>query len=138
VQSLVIWCDNDKVVHVSMDILWVLPFQRGKDMIHHALECSRGIAEPKWYNFGSEEPLLCFYYHDLLTAGVDSNVIILVSDVKFGHEFGLLHLVKYDVNPGQRVHIWDGPLIDFSIIVNWLPLATLLFDVEERARPWQV
>jgi hypothetical protein len=103
-------------------------------MVHHVLKCRRGITEFKWHNFGFEEPLLCFYCCDPLTSRVYSNVVVPIPNIEFEHKFGLLHLIKYDINPGQGVYIWDSPPIDFPIIIDWLSLATLLFDVEEGAQ----
>jgi hypothetical protein len=102
-------------------------------VVHHTLKGCGGITKPEWHNFGFEESLFCFHHCNPLAAGVDSDVVIPIPDIEFRHQFGLFHLVKDDINPGQGIHVGDGPLINFLIVIDWSSLFTLLFNIEERA-----
>ena len=80
-----------QIVHIDLE-----PFLRdhvGKDMVHEGLECWRSIAEAKKHNGGFIEtkgsnecglPLIIF---------ANMNIVITPSDVEFGEEGGVFHVI---------------------------------------------
>ena len=90
-QVQIVLCVDTEIVHVDLK-----PFLRdhvSKDMIHEGLECWRSIAETEKHDGGFIEtkgsnecglPLIFF---------VNVNIVISPSDVEFGEESGVFHVI---------------------------------------------
>jgi hypothetical protein len=63
------------------------------------------------------------------------DVVISISDVEFGHQPGISHLVEDGVDAWEGVYVLHHPFIHLSVVVNWSQLSILFLDVEERAGP---
>ena len=68
-----------------------------------------------------------------LVSTLDMNVVVPPSDVKFGEDLGVFHLVNEVLDQWERVGILDSVGVDISIVLAGLKSvrSVLLIDKEE-------
>lgn len=102
----VLSCMNAQVIHIDFQpSFWE---DVGEDVIHETLECGRCIVEPEEHNCqfkqtkGGDEgsfPLILL---------LNANVVVTPSDVKFGEDGGVFHVINEFGDEGKRVSIANG------------------------------
>jgi hypothetical protein len=61
-----------------------------------------------------------------------SHIIVPPANVEFGEKGAGVYFVDQLRDERERVAVLDGPLIDASVILNWVKLSIFLLDKEER------
>ena len=106
---------DSHVVHVDLKPLFWEHIH--KDMIHESLESGGSIAETKEHDgvfkesHGGDEsgfPLIFLS---------DANVVISLTNVKFGEQGGFFHIVNEFGDQGERVGISDGGGVQVVVIL---------------------
>ena len=91
-----------------------------KDMIHECLKSRRGIAESKEHYSGFKEAdrsdERCFP----LVFLPDANVIITPSNIKFGEQCRVLHIINQLRDEGERIPVVNSVGVEISIVLAWL------------------
>ena len=66
----------------------------------------------------------------------DADIVVSPSDVKFGEDLGIFHLVNEILDQWEGIGIFDGVGVDISVILAWLEgvRSILLIDEEEGCR----
>ena len=105
------------VVHVDLKPLFWKHIR--EDMVHEGLEGGGSIAESKEHDSGFKEshggnegsfPLIFL---------LNVNVVISPTNVEFGEQSGLLHVINEFGNQGERVGISDGVGVQVLVILAW-------------------
>src|SRR5713226_2270273 len=123
------FCVNGQVVHVHGQ-----PSLRDfsmEDHVHHHLEGSGGVSQPKehhcWFeeSFGGKERCLPF------VAFFNADVVVSPSYVKFGEEGAAGEAVDGLRYKRGYITVLLGPTVNRAIVLDWAELAVFLFDEEE-------
>ena len=100
-------------------------------MIHECLKCGGSIAESEEHDGGFEEshggnesgfPLILFS---------DANVVISPSNVEFGKQGGLLHVINKFRDEREWIGISDSVGVQVVVILAWTKGSVLLWYEEE-------
>jgi len=120
---------NGQVVHVHRQ-----PSLRDlstEDHVHHHLEGSGGVSQPKEHNrrfeesFGSKERCLPF------VAFFDADVVVSPSYIEFGEEGAPSKAVDSLRYKRGYITVLLGPTVNQAIVLDWAELPVFLFDEEE-------
>ena len=102
-----------------------------KDMAHESLEGGGSIAESKEHDSGFEES------HGGDESGLpliflsDVNVVISPTNVKFGEQSRLLHVIDEFQDEGKWIGISDSVGVQVAVILAWTKGSILLWYKEE-------
>ena len=120
-----------RVVHIDLEPS--LSDHVSEDMIHECLKSRRGIAETKEHYGGFKEAErsdeCCFPLVFLPNA----NVVIAPSNIKFGEQCGVLHIIDQLRDEGKRIPIANSVGIEISIILA-RSQGSVFFGHEEKRR----
>ena len=105
-------------------------------MVHECLECWRSIAEAEKHDCGFIEtegsnecglPLIFF---------TNVNIVISPSDVEFGKEGGVFHVIDQLRNEWERISIAGGVAVKVVIILAGVECSILFLNEEEWGGLW--
>ena len=89
----------------------------GKNVVHECLKGRRGVAESKKHYSGFKETKRgderCFPLIFLS----DANVVITPSNIEFGEQCGVLHIIDQLRDEGERIPVADSVGVEISIIL---------------------
>jgi hypothetical protein len=102
-----------------------------KDGIHHGLECGGRVGETKEHNCRLKEAFMGEKGGFPFVAGFDANVVITPLNIKGGKQSASTKVVDDLRDERGYVAIMDGPLVDWSIILDGAELAIFFSDKEE-------
>src|SRR6266404_5607559 len=86
---------NEDVVHIDDDtsaLLGKAELDVLEDLVHHGLECTWRICQPKEHHSWFEKTIFGLEYGFLFIPRLDPNVVIAPSYVKFGEDIRILYL----------------------------------------------
>src|SRR6266404_5620389 len=111
---------DEDVVHVDDDasaLLQEAELEIFEDLIHHGLECTWRICQPKEHNPRFEKTIFGLECCLFLIPCLDPNVIIPPSYVKLGEDVCVLHLTDEIGNERQGVSISNSEFVQLSVIL---------------------
>src|SRR6266404_5313514 len=82
-----------------------------EDLIHHGLECTRGICQPEEHDTWFKKTVFGLKCCFLFIPCLDPNVVVSPSYVELGEDVRVLHLTDEIGNERQGVSISDGELV---------------------------
>ena len=104
-----------QIVHIDLEPLF--SDHVSKDMIHERLKGRRGITETKEHYGGFEETErgdeCCFPLVFLL----DANVVIAPSNIKFGEQCRVFHVIDQLRDEGERIAVANSVGVKISIVL---------------------
>src|SRR6266404_1268593 len=105
---------NEDVVHVdnnTSSLRQEAELNILEDLVHHCLECTWGIRQPKEHNPWFEKTIFGLESCFLFIPHLDPNVVVTPSYVKFGEDICILYLTDEIGNKRQGVSISDGEFV---------------------------
>ena len=122
---------DSHIVHVDFKpLLWE---HICEDMVHESLEGGGSVTESKEHDGGFKEshggnegsfPLILL---------LDVNVVISPTNVKFGEQGGLLHVIDEFQDEGEWIGISDSVEVQVLVILTWTE-NSILFGYKEEGR----
>ena len=107
-----------------------------KNVIHERLKSRGGIAEPKKHYGGFEEAERgderCFPLIFLS----DADVVITPSNIEFGEQSRVLHVIDQLWDEGEGIPVVDSVGVEISIVLTWSQGSVLLGYEEKRRGLW--
>src|SRR6266404_7671484 len=103
-----------------------------EDLIHHGLECTWGICQPKEHDPWFEETIFGLESCFLFIPRLDPNIVISPLYIKLGEDIRILHLTDEIGNERQGVSISNGELIQPSVVLYRSEFTVFLLYKEER------
>ena len=120
---------DSHVIHIDLKpLLWE---HICKDMVHESLEGGGGVAESKEHDSGFEES------HGGNKSGLpliflpDVNVVISPTNIKFGEQGGLFHVIDEFQDEGEGIGILDSVGVQVAAILARAKGSILLWYKEE-------
>ena len=104
-----------QIIHIDLEPS--LGDHVSKDMIHEHLKCWRGVAEAKEHYSGFKEAERSDEHCFPLVFLPNANVVIAPSNIKFGEQCGVLHIIDQLRDEGKRISIANGVGIEISIVL---------------------
>ena len=88
-------------------------------MVHHVLECCRGVAEAKVHDHGFIQAVLCFECCFVLISIFDVYFVEAPFYVEFGEDERVLYFCDQFWYKGKWVSVVNCPFVNASIILYW-------------------
>ena len=128
-EGYIVFGVDPHVIHVDLKpLFWE---HICKDMVHESLEGGGSIAESKEHDSGFKEshggnesgfPLIFL---------LDADVVISRTNVEFGEQGGLLHVINEFWDEGEWIGISDSVGVQVVVILTWAKGSVLLWYEEE-------
>src|ERR1700761_1374401 len=109
----------------------MLFLQRRKDMVHHGLECGRGVGKSEEHYCWFIKAIFSFECRLMFVPCLDSDIVISPSNVKFSEHMGFLDLGNKFRDKGEGVLISDSVFVKTAVILDWAEFFVFLCDKEE-------
>jgi hypothetical protein len=91
---------------------------RGEDLVHHRLEGSWGVCEAKEHDSWFKESLVRYEGRFPFISLLDPYVVVAPPNIEFREEGCPFYSIDKFWNEGERVTIFDGPLIYLSVVLD--------------------
>jgi len=109
----------------------VLVEQRGKDLVHEALEARWGIHKSKGHNAESEGAKWSHKCSLPFITGLDADLVVTGFQVKLHEDFQSVDVVHHLIDAQKQVTVLDRNVIEFVIVDDRLA-GPILFPNEEH------
>ena len=120
---------DSHIIHIDLKpLLWD---HISKDMIHESLEGGGSVAESKEHDGGFEESHGGNESSFPLIFLLNANVVIFPTNVEFGEQGGLLHVINEFRDEGEWIGILDSVGVQVVVILAWVKGSILLWYKEE-------
>ena len=120
---------NSHVIHIDFKpFFWM---HICEDMVHKSLEGGGSVAKSKEHDSRFEESHGGDESGFSLILLPDVNVVISPTNVKFGEQGGLLHVINEFRNEGEWISIPDSVGVQVAVILAWAKSSILLGYKEE-------
>ena len=113
---------HDDVVDVDVGVVNHV----GKRHVHGTMEGSRGIGEAKRHNRPLERSIASLEGGLRFISFSDSDLMETTGKIHFSEVFPDCQLVKHLVNPGDRVLVFSGQLVECSVVDDYTSGLVLL------------
>src|SRR5258708_19141804 len=120
---------DEDVVHVAYDFATV--DELTKDVIHHHLECCRGVAQSEEHDSWFEQALVSLECGLPLITLLDLHIVEPPAEVEYGEELSTTE-VGQDIGDEREVGVLDHDLIQLPIVLYEVKRTILLLDEEHR------
>ena len=127
-------CHNQDIIHI--DEYLTSADKILEDLVHHCLECRRGIGEAKEHDQRFKHPSISFECHLPFIAGSDSYVVVPPTDVELGEDASVLEFVNDIRDEGEGVLTFDRKAVKLSVILDWLKFTIFFLHEEEGRGEW--
>ena len=123
-----------QVVHIDLEP----PFgdHIGENVVHERLKSRRGVAEPKKHYGGFKETKRGYERCFPLIFFSDADIVITPSNVEFGEQCRVLHVINQLRDEGKRVPVANSVGVEISIIVTRSQSSVLLGYKEKQRGLW--
>src|SRR5260221_318694 len=121
---------DEDVVHVAYDFAMINELM--KDVIHHHLECCRGVAQSKEHDSWFEQALVSPECSLPLIALLDLHIVEPPAEVEYGEELSTMEAGQDIRDEGEGVGVLDHDLIQLLIVLYEAKQTILLLDEEHR------
>ena len=120
VDQNVVEVNNDEGIEVEAE-----------DVVHEALEGGGGVGEAEWDD-GELEVAVAGAEGCLLDVGIlDSDLVVALAEVDFGEDGGPMQAIEHIVDAGEGVGIFDGDVVEGSVVDAEAETPVLLADEED-------
>ena len=123
-----------QVVHIDFEPS--LGDHVGENMIHECLKSRRSVTEPKKHYGGFEEAKRGDEHCFPLIFLPDANVVITPSNVEFGEQCRVLHVIDQLRDEGEGISIVNSVGVEILIVLTWSQGPVLLGYEEKRRGLW--
>ena len=134
VQCEVILGVYPQVVHIDLEPSF--GDHIGENVVHERLESGRGVAEPKKHYGGFKETKRGDECHFPLIFLSDADIVITPSNIEFGEQCGVLHVIDQLRDEGERISVANSVGVEISIILTRSQSSVLLRYEEKRRGLW--
>src|SRR5260221_62382 len=107
--------DKD-VVHVAYDFAMINELM--KDVVHHHLECCRGVAQSEEHDSWFEQALVSLECSLPFITLLDLHIVEPPVEVKYGEELSTMEVGQDIRDKGEGVGVLDHDLIQLLIVLN--------------------
>ena len=119
---------DEDVIHVAYDFTTVNELT--KDVVHHCLECHRGVAQSKEHDSWFEQALVGLECSLPLITLLDPHVVEPPVEVEYGEELSATEAGQDIGDKGEGVGVLDGDLVQLPIVLHKAKRAVLLLNEE--------
>ena len=134
VQCEVILGVYPQVVHIDLEP----PFGNhiSENVVHERLKSRRSVAEPKKHYGGFKETKRGDERRFPLIFLSDADIVITPSNIEFGEQCGVLHVINQLRDEGERIPVVNSVGVEISIILTRSQGSVLLGYEEKRRGLW--
>ena len=123
-----------QVIHIDFEPS--LSDHVGEDMIHECLKSGRSVTEPKKHYGGFEEAKRGDEHCFPLIFLSDANVVITPSNIEFGEQCRVLHVIDQLRDEGERIPVANSVGVEIPIVLTRSQGSVLLGHEEKRRGLW--
>ncbi|KAF8229155.1 hypothetical protein L208DRAFT_1287910, partial [Tricholoma matsutake] len=123
------FCKDEDVIQVDTD--HSLHNEILKNVIHHHLECGRGVCESEKHRQGFEKPTICAKSGFPLVTPFHAHIVVPPSHVEFCKVRNAPMFVDQFCRDEDRISVFDHEGIESAIILYKLEGSILLLDKED-------
>ena len=125
-EDFVIFSGNDHVIHVDTEPSLCNLFL--KNVVHHGLECGRGVGQAEEHNCWLKESFAGFEGSFIFVAFFYTDIVISPVNVEFGEETFLCQIVNEFRNKGKWIFVGNCPFVQISVVLYGVEFAIFLLD----------
>ena len=118
---------NSHIVHEVCKFIWKFLFDWAEILVGGSLEERWRIAESEAHDLGNDGSNLCFEGGFVVVVFVNEDVVIPGAYVKLCEDFFAFEFIKFSFSISHSVVVFDGEVIDFSIVNDHAEFSWLLF-----------
>src|SRR5258708_3615431 len=121
---------DEDVIHVAYDFATI--DELTKDVIHHHLECHRGVAQSEEHDHWFKQALVSLECSLPLIALLDPHIVEPPAEVEYSEELSTMEVGQDIGDEGEGVGVLDHDLIQLPIVLYEAKQTILLLDKEHR------